>query len=223
MRRATAHWQLILITVLIAVFWSSPWLFSLKILVVFFHEFSHAIATVLTGGHVEEFVVNPNQGGHVLARGGNAFIIASSGYLGSLLWGILLFAIAVRTRYDRATVALIGVIMVLVVLFWLRSSFAISFTLATGTALLALSRFAPRTVCDFTLRIIGVASMIYVPLDIWDDTITRSGEMSDARILAENFGGPTLFWGGLWLIISMIIILATLRYGLRSNSNLTLK
>lgn len=217
------HWQLLLLTLIIIFFWNAPWLAPLKILVVFFHELSHAVATILTGGHVGEFEISPLQGGHVLSYGGNGFLIASAGYLGSLLWGVLLFAIALRTRFDRHAVAALGILMLLVVMFWLRSGFAVAFTLGTAVVLLLMARFAAHSLCDFTLRLIGISSMLYVPWDIWDDTIRRSGQLSDARNIAENIGGPTIFWGGLWFIISILIILATLRYGLRGNSNLTLR
>lgn len=217
------HWQLLLIALLIVIFWNTPWLVPLKILVVFFHELSHAVVVILTGGRVGEFEISPMQGGHVISYGGNGFLISSAGYLGSLLWGVLLFAIALRTKFDRHAVAALGILMVLVFLFWLRSGFAIAFTLGVAAVLLLMARFAAHSVCDFTLRVIGIASMLYVPWDIWDDTIRRSGLQSDARNIADSIGGPTIFWGGLWFVISVVIILATLRYGLRGNSNLTLR
>jgi len=64
--------------------------------------------------------------------------------------------------------------------------------------------------------------MIYAPLDIFDDTIRRAHLRSDARILAEQVGGSTMLWGGLWLLISVAVIAITLRYGLPQNSNITL-
>jgi hypothetical protein len=69
------------------------------------------------------------------------------------------------------------------------------------------------------LRIVGLASMFYVPNDIISDTITRSHLASDARILAEEFGGATILWGGLWLAISLAVIALTLRFGLGSTSS----
>jgi hypothetical protein len=62
--------------------------------------------------------------------------------------------------------------------------------------------------------------MIYVPFDIFSDTIARSGIRSDAYMLAERFGGATVMWGGLWLVISLAVIGACLRYGLGERSNI---
>jgi hypothetical protein len=46
---------------------------------------------------------------------------------------------------------------------------------------------------------------------------------SDARMLAEEFAGPTLFWGGAWLIISLCVIILCLRFGLGGDSNIRLR
>ncbi len=40
-------------------FWLTPVLYPLKIFAVFIHETFHALATVLTGGHVVSMVVTP--------------------------------------------------------------------------------------------------------------------------------------------------------------------
>ena len=73
---------------------------------------------------------------------------------------------------------------------------------------------------DYKLRVIGLTSMTYVPFDIFSDTIARSGERSDAYMLAEKFGGATVMWGGLWLLISLAVIGVCLRYGLGERSNI---
>ena len=40
-------------------------------------------------------------------------------------------------------------------------------------------------------------------------------------MLSEQFGGPTMFWGGLWLVLSLTVIALCLRYGIGQSSNLT--
>jgi hypothetical protein len=57
-------------------------------------------------------------------------------------------------------------------------------------------------------------SLMYVPRDILSDTLVRSHLHSDARMLAEEFGGATQFWGGLWLLIAGVVTLYTLRWTL---------
>ncbi|SLN13261.1 M50 family metallopeptidase [Ruegeria meonggei] len=214
------HWQLIAIVVLVFLFWPTRIVLPLKILVVFMHELSHAIAIVLTGGSVESFTISPQQGGLVIGRGGNRFLSLSAGYLGSLALGIGLLVIALRTHWDRAVLGGFGGIMLLVTLLYVRDLFAMTFCVGVGAAMLAMAWFLGRPLCDLVLRVIGLTSMIYVPYDIFDDTIRRSGIRSDAYMLAEEFGGATMLWGGAWLVLSILSIFLCLRFFLGRNSNL---
>ena len=104
------HWQLLLLTTLVFALWQTPVVVPLKILIVFFHEASHAIATILTGGKVLSLSISANQGGEVWSQGGNRFITLTAGYLGSLLIGIGLLIAATRTTADRAIMGGCGVI-----------------------------------------------------------------------------------------------------------------
>lgn len=214
------HWQLIALIAAIFAVWDYVFILPLKIFVVFLHEASHAFMTLLTGGDVLKLTFSPQQGGSVLSRGGNLFLIASAGYLGSLLLGAILFLFALRTKADRIVVGVLGVAMLLLTLLYIREPFPIMFCVVGGLTLLVSARFLPRSVNDFILRVIGLTSMIYVPFDIFSDTLARSYLRSDARIIAESVGGPTLFWGGLWLLISVVFLGLILRYSLRSPSNI---
>ena len=217
------HWQLGLLTVLIAVFWFTPMVTPLKILVVFMHEVSHAAAALLTGGSVESLTINPNQGGSVIARGGSRFLTLNAGYTGSLLFGVALVLLAVRTNYDRIVLGGLGALLLVVTGLYIRDLYAVGFAMTTGVLMLATARFLPRDVNDLILRMIGLTSMIYVPIDIYSDTIIRSYLRSDARMLAEEFGGATLLWGGLWMAISLVVIFFTLQRGLGQDSNIRLR
>lgn len=221
MQLLKGHWQLILITVLIFLLWNTPVVLPLKLMVVFLHELAHALAGILTGGSVVEISLSPQQGGHVLIRGGNRFLTLSAGYLGSLALGMALFLIALRTEADRLVLGLFGGFMLLMTALYIRHLFPLVFCILTGAGMLAIARYLDRAFSDMVLRIIGLTSMIYAPYDIYSDTIARSGLRSDARMLAEEFGGPTIFWGGLWLILSLAAILYCLRYGIGKESNLT--
>lgn len=214
------HWQLLLITVVVFVLWSTPVITPLKILIVFLHEISHAVAAWLTGGEVVSISVSPRQGGLTTTRGGNLFIIFSAGYIGSLLIGVAVFLIALKSKADRALMAALGVTTLLIAAFYIREWFVLGFSVGLGVAMLASARFLPHSINDLALRVIGLTSMIYVPFDIFDDTIARSGMRSDAYMLAERFGGATVMWGGVWLLISLAAIGGCIRYGLGEQSNI---
>ncbi len=215
------HWQLLLLTGLVFALWQTPVSTPLKILIVFLHEVSHGLAAVATGGKIEAITVSLQQGGLTTTRGGSLFAILSAGYLGSLVLGVVILLVALRTHLDRALMAALGVAMVVITAFYIRDWFAFGFGMGTGAVMLGIARFLPRDVNDLILRLIGLTSLIYVPYDIFDDTIRRASESSDAFMLADRFGGATMMWGGLWLGISAVVIVASLRWGLGEASNIS--
>ncbi|QUJ77457.1 M50 family metallopeptidase [Sulfitobacter albidus] len=214
------HWQLFVILGVVFALWQTPVVWPLKMLVVYLHELSHALATWATGGRVLELSLSPAQGGHVISLGGNRFVILTAGYLGSLVLGIALLIAALRSTADRLILGLFGAGMIAVTALFVRDLFAAAFCLGTGAALLAIARFAGHRVSDLVLRVIGLSSVLYVPYDIFDDTIARRTARSDAYMLAEEIGGSAALWGGIWLILSVLLLVWVLRRGLGAQSNL---
>ncbi|HLF98552.1 MAG TPA: M50 family metallopeptidase [Methylococcaceae bacterium] len=205
---------LLALVTLIVLGWQYPMLDPLKLLVVLFHESSHALATLLTGGSVVELVIVPEQGGHVLSKGGNRFVILSAGYLGSLLWGVAIYLASVKSRYDQVIMIVLGVVVMTVTAVFGRGGFSWGFGLGAGlTMVLVGSRFH-RAINDFALRLIGLTNMLYVPLDIYSDILERSHLRSDAYLLAQETFGTTVMWGSLWLLITLGVIAACLRVSL---------
>ena len=111
MKLVRSHWQLALIPVLVFALWNTPVVFPVKVLVVFLHELSHGLAAVLTGGSIVAISLSVQQGGEATTLGGNGFIILSAGYLGSLLFGVAMLLIAVRTHADRGLLAVFGLVL----------------------------------------------------------------------------------------------------------------
>ncbi len=221
MRLLRDHWQMLALVALVFAFWSTPVILPLKILVVFLHELAHGLAAVVSGGSIEAMTLSAMEGGSATTRGGNLFLVLSAGYLGSLFLGVVLFFGALRTGADRIMMGLLGAVMIVIAVLYMREGFALAFTLGSGAAMLLMAWFLPRVVNDLLLRVIGLTSMIYVPHDIFSDTIARAHLNSDARMMADAFGGSTVLWGGLWLALSGAVILLCLRLGHGTPSNIS--
>ena len=71
---------LLAITAAVVFFWNSGIVYPLKILVVFFHELSHGLMAVFTGGSIREIQLFAAQGGLCVTAGGNRFLTLSAGY-----------------------------------------------------------------------------------------------------------------------------------------------
>ena len=107
--------------------------------------------------------------------------------------------------------------MALATVLFMRNLFGLAYGLGMALLLLGVARLLPPLASDYALRLIGVMSLLYVPRDIFSDTIARSHLRSDARMLAEEFGGGTWLWGGLWLILSVAIVVYAVRLSLRRS------
>jgi hypothetical protein len=196
--------------------WATPVVFPLRIFVVLLHEVSHAVAAMATGGTVDRILLNANEGGATYVRGGSPFVMLSAGYLGSLLWGLLLIEVAGMRAVvaRRALYALAGMVLI-VALLYVRNIFGFFFSLVFGGALLlAARRLRPRGVAIVLLGM-GLTSALYALLDIRSDIFQRPELRSDARMLAELTGVPTLFWGGLWAALGLITCWFAVRRWLR--------
>ena len=202
---------LIAATLLLVLLWQSPIIAPLKLLVVFLHELSHALATWLTGGRVVEFVVSGNQSGHVISAGGSRFIILSAGYLGSLLFGLLFYRLSRNPRLTDICLAVLALTMLVVGIGYAGSGYTLLFAVVVAALLLLLLKYANAISKQALLMLFALATMIYVPMDIFLDTLLHSGVLSDARMLANDIGGATILWGSLWFISSLYLIYETLR------------
>ncbi len=186
--------------------WNTPVVYPLKLFVVLLHEISHGLVAVLTGGEIRAIVVTADEGGLCRCPGGSPFLTLSAGYLGSLGWGALILAGAVRGgRWARATAGTIGAIVLLLSLLYVRNAFGLLFGLAVGGALLAGAWRLPLRAVLALLLALGLTSCLYAILDIKSDVLDRPHLASDAALLAEVTGVPTLAWGLLWIAIALFV------------------
>ena len=214
MEKPKPRW-LVLLLVLVAVvlLWNTWVVYPLKILVVFFHELSHGLAALLTGGSIERIELHAAEGGLAVTRGGSRFVILSAGYLGSLLLGGLLLVAAARSRHDRRILGGLGVVLVGVTLLVVRPwfGFGMIFGLATGAAFLVAANLLGEVAADVLLKVIGLTSCLYAVLDIKSDVLDRSELRSDARMLAELTGLPTVVWGVIWIVVAVLATIGFVR------------
>ncbi len=201
--------------VLAIFFWDSMLVLPIKYLTVFFHELSHGLAAVVTGGEIVKIEINANLGGVCWTAGGIRFIVTSAGYLGSLFWGCLILLGAVKTRFDQQITAGLGILLLAVTAIWVRNLEGIIICSLSGLGLLALATYTSEKVCDQFLKFLGLTSCLYVLIDIKEDLIDRSISGSDASRIGEMLFMPGWLIGLVWLAIAGYVTWQVLSYSLK--------
>ncbi|KAL6513020.1 hypothetical protein OROHE_019810 [Orobanche hederae] len=188
-------------TVVILLLWQTFLLTPFKLITVFLHEASHAIACKLTCGKVESIKVHANEGGSTETRGGIYWLILPAGYLGSSFWGMALILASTHTL--TAKIAAGCLILSLVIVFfiaknWTLRGLCIGFIIFI-VVIWVVQETTKVRMLRYIILFIGVMSSLFSVYDIYDDLISRSVKTSDAERFAEvcpccNGTG----WGIIW-------------------------
>lgn len=205
-------------TVAILVLWRTFLLTPFKLITVFLHEASHAIACKLTCGQVEGMKVHANEGGVTQTRGGVYWLILPAGYLGSSFWGMVL--ILASTNLLTAKIAAgCFIAALLIVLFiaknWTLRGLCIGFIIFIA-AIWVLQELTTVRILRYVILFIGVMNSLFSVYDIYDDLISRRVNSSDAEKFAELCPCPCngVGWGIIWGMISFIFLCGAMYLGL---------
>ena len=169
----------------------------------FFHEISHGLMALITGGKVLKIEMHYSGSGLCYSRGGIIWLITVAGYIGAALWGLLIYLMAGKLpkRYSHITAALLAAVLVVSGILYVRD-------FASGIIILALIIFYGTTVwfrnklpLQYILKIAG----LYIILDAVKAPVLllQHRPVSDATLLAAQTGVPQLCWILLWLLVSL--------------------
>ena len=205
--------QLIL-TALVFYAWSSPAIQPVKLMVVLFHEMSHGLVALLTGGKVVAIQITSNEGGACETEGGSALLIVSAGYLGSMFFGGLILYLSRARHFVPMVFGLLTIILVAAIATVLRDSYSRTFASCLAGAFIVLGFVFPPVIGGFCLRALGTFACLYSLFDIyWDILAARDNahHINDAIAFSQLTGISPQMVGMSWLVASVIFFLVVLR------------
>ena len=88
------------LTCLVFYLWSSPLAQPIKLMVVLFHEISHGVMALFTGGKIISILITADEGGACETEGGSEALIVTAGYLGSMFVGGMLPGPSISSRWS---------------------------------------------------------------------------------------------------------------------------
>jgi hypothetical protein len=196
----------------------TPWgrlaLYPFTLFTTWVHECSHALAAVLLGGSVSSITIQTDTSGLTrslmpasrLAQG----LVASAGYLGASLVGCCLITASRVPRRAKPILWGLGAFMLVTLVLWIRNPFGAFVVLAWGVALLALGRRGGHGgVAGFVLTVLAIQVALNAVFDIRMLFLVRGP--SDAATMARLFVAPSWVWAGLWMAMSVAMLVSTLR------------
>lgn len=174
-------------------------LYPFTLMVTFFHELSHALAALVSGGHVLSLQINADGSGLCTTSGGNQLIIIAAGYLGSILIGNLLLYVGVRWhKLAPAVLLVIATALLISALMWYGGSFSFLVNVVFGMLLILISLKVPKIGSIF-LILLGIYSVLYILHDY------NVGPTSDLAAFSQIALLPAVIWMYLWLGIAVLI------------------
>ncbi len=186
----------------------------------FFHEISHGFAALLTGGSILSITLNYNGSGLCVSQGGIRFVTAFSGYLGSAVWGLVIYlsAINLKPAQSRILMGMLIALLTITMILWAKglSTYLI---LAVLITIFAFSiRLSAIKALKYLLQFIG----IFVILDaIRSPLVLIDGQSKgDGATLSELTHVPEIIWVVTWFVLALFCLLAAYRMG-RSRSKVS--
>lgn len=169
--------------------------YPIEILVAFLHEFGHATAAIISGGHVYSLRVNPDGSGLTITSGGNKALICMGGYVGSCVFSNLLMRFSLSS-ISKITCAILALAAIFSGFYWFSNITNLTILCVYAAGFLFISRFSG--ISSLILQFIGVACTIHIILDF------RIGPSSDIAQFQSVMGiFPYTAWMCIWLIIAV--------------------
>jgi hypothetical protein len=171
----------------------------------YFHEVSHGIAALFSGGKIVSIQLFTNGAGLCTTRGGSAFLVSFFGYAGAVLWGSIIYLSA---RYHQRLAQLFTIVIVILLsatlLLWARD-FLTFFICAVLIALFLLSLKAKNTKqIQWALQLTGMTVLLnslHSPLYLLDGRA-----VGDGATLAQLTMIPEVIWVFIWSIMGVIAL-----------------
>ena len=212
--------QVTILIILIAslILWNTPVIYPIKLFVLILHELSHAIMGIITGGKITSMSAGLDLSGKCQVEGGNQIAIASVGYLGSLLWGILIFIAPNNLKSGKWILISFAIIILSISLITSYTNLTFVILSIISSLLILLSALYLRiNIVSILVRAIGLISCIYVLFDIKEDLFSRGDVITDVTIISSLTGIPDILISTLWLVFSFFMIAIVIRYSYKKK------
>jgi hypothetical protein len=170
----------------------------------YFHEISHGLTAILTGGTIVQIQLFPNGAGLCTTRGGSSLLISLMGYGGAIIWGGLLFSLAsVHRNIARIFSIILLCLFSASILLWVRDLLTLFIVLVLIVLVAAQIKFSSHKALQTMLQVTGLLVLInslMSPLYLLDGQAR-----GDGAALANITLIPEIVWVVMWFFSALFM------------------
>lgn len=168
----------------------------------YFHEISHGLAALLTGGKIMQIELFANGAGLCTTRGGSRFLIAFMGYAGATLWGFLIYSLAsANQRMAQALTVLLMLLLASSLIFWVRDVLTLIILLVLLGLFALKLKLGKMKYLQWLLQFTGIMVLLnslQSPFYLLDGR-----GIGDGANLANLTGIPEFIWVIVWFSLGL--------------------
>jgi len=175
----------------------------------YFHEISHGLAALVTGGSIVKIQLFPNGAGLCTTRGGMNFLISFMGYAGAALWGMgIYFVASMHQRIAQILSGIIALLLVTTLVFWARDILTFIIIAVLLAVVLLKFKYSKLSYLQLSLQITGALILLNSVKSPW--YLVDGRNIGDGAALSQLTGIPELLWVIVWFSIGIsgIVLLA---------------
>jgi len=171
----------------------------------YFHEISHGLAAITTGGTIINIQLFANGSGLCTTQGGSAFVISFFGYTGAILWGGLIYSLA--GHHQRLAQFFSGFIIFLLsasILLWARDILTIIILASLLTMFIMTMQLKKLTILQKLVQLLGIIVLLnsmFSPLYLLDGR-----NLGDGATLSASTAIPEILWVTIWLSLALVML-----------------
>ena len=173
----------------------------------YFHEISHGLAALLTGGSIVRIELDLRGSGVCYTQGGIRFVVAFAGYLGAAVSGMFFYLSVTKLAHRKIALfsAIFGGLTLLTLVLWGRDAVTIFIMLVISALCLIpfINNWHPKAM-RLLMQFIGC----YIILDALKSPLylIDSRNFGDGATLSNLTLIPEIVWVGLWEVCALICI-----------------
>lgn len=169
----------------------------------FFHEISHGLAAMLTGGSIERIQLNSDGSGLCYTRGGWRFVTAFAGYSGAVGWGMFIYIMAATEQQKARVLAiLLAAFIIFSALFYSKDVMTWAILASIFTLFMLVIKLRSARIAQWLLKFIGLyvlCDAIRAPLHLIDGQHVGDGATLQGLTLV-----PEIVWVVIWLVLGVM-------------------